>query len=243
MPDIGGVDLSKKIGPVPIWVIAVAGGLGVAWFVNRSAAGGNGGSGTPLAPESGVGGTPGGFVPAPQPDETTAPPGILDNEAWAFKAVGWLIAHNYNPIEAGIAVRKYLDGEKITARELAMITAVAQAIGLPPNIPTGGGVIITPPTKPAPTPTPIPKPTPAPKPAPTPAPKPPAPKPAGGVWVTVTPWPTRDSTLWGIATKHLGNGALWPRIWNDARNAAVKRLRGQPNRIRAGDKFWVAGGH
>lgn len=241
MPEVGGVDLTKKIGPVPIWVIAVAGGLGVAWYVNRSASSGGDSTGLPLAPESGVGGTPGGFVPAPRPDDI-APPTILDNEAWAFKAVGWLVANNYNPIEAGVAVRKYLDGEKITARELAMITAVTRAIGLPPNIPIGGGVIIPPaPTKPpTPTPTPVPRPTPRPTPTPTPTP---APRPAGGVWVTVTPWPTRDSTLWGIATRHLGNGALWPRIWNDTRNAAVKRLRGQPNRIRAGDKFWVAGGH
>lgn len=42
-------------------------------------------------------------------------------------------------------------------------------------------------------------------------PGPPAPPPEGGE-VTVTPWPSQDSTLWGIAEKYLGDGRRWKEL-------------------------------
>lgn len=163
MAEIAGVDLSKKIGPVPIWVIVVGGGIAVAYFANRSFLGGGPTEPSGTVVESGVGGMPGGMVPAPQPDNTPVEK-ILDNEAWAFKAVAWLIGQGYNLLEAGIAVRKYLDSEPISSRELTMITMVSNAIGPPPNIPVGGGVITPTPNIPPPTPNPTPTPTPSPSP-------------------------------------------------------------------------------
>lgn len=105
-------------------------------------------------------------------------------------------------------------------------------------------------TNPAPTPaTPPAAPPVAVKPAPTsPAPKPAAPaKPAPAQYATVTvskyttknpPW---NSTLWGIA-KHYGYGAAntnFNAIWNDPKNAALKKKRGQPTKIQPGDKIYV----
>lgn len=153
MAEIGGLDLGKKIGPFPlgIWIVAVAGGLGIAYVVNRGMLSGGGGDtsagGTTI--ESGIGGTPGGFVPAPQPGEETEG-GILDNEMWAFQATTWLVVNGYSAIKAGTAVRKYLDAEKLSAEEATMIDAVIKKSGLgpPPQIPVGGGII---PTTPAPT--------------------------------------------------------------------------------------------
>lgn len=52
------------------------------------------------------------------------------------------------------------------------------------------------------------------------------------------PW---NSTLWGIA-KHSGYGSAsnnWASIWNDPKNAAVKKLRGKPENIRKGDVIYV----
>lgn len=82
-----------------------------------------------------------------------------------------------------------------------------------------------------------------------PAATPPKPKPpavANTHWVVTvdsftaknTKW---NSTLWGIA-EHSGYGKSktnWSTIWNDPRNAAIKKLRGKPENIRKGDKIYV----
>ncbi len=103
-------------------------------------------------------------------------------------------------------------------------------ITIPPAPPGGGRPL--PPVTPPVTPAPVPKPTP-----------PPAPK---GVWVTITKWPDKtkpkESTLWDIASERLGSGSKWPSIWNASENAALKKKRGKPELIRAGDRFWVPGG-
>lgn len=144
MAEIGGLDLGKKIGPFPlgIWIVAVAGGLGIAYVVNRGMLTGGGGDtiGTGGATiESGIGGTPGGFVPAPQPEEGGG--GILDNEMWAFEATSWLVLSGYSALKAGTAVRKYLDGERLSSEEAMLIDRVGKSrVGLPPQIPVGGGI-------------------------------------------------------------------------------------------------------
>lgn len=48
--------------------------------------------------------------------------------------------------------------------------------------------------------------------------------------VTVTPWPTQTSTLWGIAQKFYGNGQQWQKIY--AANKA--KIGPNPNVIHAG---------
>src|SRR5690554_6125700 len=99
---LGNLDLGKKIGPfsIGVWLIVGAGGVGLAYVLNRTVLGG--GSGTATAVEPGVGGTPGGFIPAPRPGEEPEEPEepeeesrILDNEMWAFAATTYLVTQGY----------------------------------------------------------------------------------------------------------------------------------------------------
>jgi nucleoid-associated protein YgaU len=53
--------------------------------------------------------------------------------------------------------------------------------------------------------------------------------------VTVTPWPTQNSTLWGIAQSVYGNGAKWPQIY--AANRA--KIGNNPNLIFAGTQLVI----
>lgn len=115
-----------------------------------------------------------------------------------------------------------------------------------PTVPVN--VVVNNPANPAPA-TPPAAPPVAVKPAPTnpaPTPKPPAkPAPASYATVTVSKYTTKNppwnSTLWGIA-KHYGYGATntnFNSIWNDPKNAALKKKRGQPTKIQPGDKIYV----
>lgn len=80
-----------------------------------------------------------------------------------------------------------------------------------------------------------------------PAPKPSAPaKPAiSYAAVKVAKYTTKNppwnSTLWGIA-KQNGYGAAsknWAAIWNDPKNAALKKKRGSPEKVQPGDTVYV----
>lgn len=109
-----------------------------------------------------------------------------------------------------------------------------------PSAPAGGG---RPPitTLPAPNPTPTPKPPTSPKPLPVPKP-PAAPR---GKWVNVTKWtkknPPWNSTIWGITNKLLGPKVSWQTVWNAPQNASLRAKRGEPEKIRPGDRVWVPG--
>lgn len=122
--------------------------------------------------------------------------------------------------------------------------------GPTPVTPTTPTPVTPTPSNPTPTPTtPIGAPPVAVKPPPTaPAPKPaPPPKATIPVYATVTvakytsknpPW---NSTLWGIA-KHYGKGGAsnnYTSIWDDPKNAALKKKRGKPTSIQPGDKIYV----
>jgi hypothetical protein len=99
------------------------------------------------------------------------------------------------------------------------------------NAPTGGTT--TPPLPPGPFPIrppigPLP-PTPLPpKPVVPPPPVAPPPAPAART-VMVTPWPTQDSTLWGIG-QHYGYGSNWQAIYNANRS----QIGSNPNLLRVG---------
>lgn len=107
----------------------------------------------------------------------------------------------------------------------------------------------TTPGGPGPTPaTPKPAPPVATKPTPTatpPKPAPPAKPTIAYDAIKVTKYTTKNppwnSTLWGIA-KQKGYGAgstNWHGIWNDPKNAALKKKRGDPKKIQPGDTIYV----
>lgn len=190
---LGGV--SEKLGKLPpMAIVAVVGGaLAIAYFTNRS----NGNSAAvPVAvpEEAGMGGMSPGWISTGPPTNNPTTPGYQDNEAWGSAAVGWLIGYGIGAVEAGTAVRKYLNSDKLTQREKNLIDLVSKkapdGIGPPPNIPAGGGVDDPAPIPNTPTPT---------------TPTPTTPTPAGPIagWngrvFQVKKWPQPGSSLWTIS--------------------------------------------
>lgn len=164
----GGTDfLKKQVGPLPIgiWIIVVGSALVLAWYINSrrkaAASGETEGADGEIVLQGGQ--APSMFLPSGPPSQEP----ILTNEAWAIKAVGYLIGKaGTDPYSAQAAVRKYLQGEDITQAEKAYIDDVLKNIGPPPILPTRGSVIIgIPPAPPPPAP---PPPGPAPSHAPIP---------------------------------------------------------------------------
>jgi hypothetical protein len=173
---------------------------------------------------------PGGSQAPVEEDYVTAP---STNAEWAQKAIAILVDTGYDPIEASIAVGRYLARQSLTSTQANMIRAASAQLGPPP---VGDFPITITPTTPTPKPD-EPKPPVVKPPAKPPVkPKPPAPS---GKYVTVTRWPLPGSSLWSIATREYKDGRKWTRIWNDSRNASLKKARKDPKKIRPGDRFWV----
>lgn len=236
------LDLSKQVGPLPLgaWVVVVGAGLGIAYYSRNS---GGGSSEAPVIVEDGSGvpgvGTGPGWVAVPPP--SSAPPAaervITNNEEWGVAAINLLIAEGYDAAVADSAIRKYLAGEKLGLQEYALVRVALQKIGATP-IPLPAPYYPAP-TIPAP-PVSVPKPVTQ---KPPPPKKAPAPKPAPRKfrYYTVQRWPSKASTLSGIASTVYGNANRWPDIYN-ANRAGRKRADGKmgfvvnPNLIYTG---WV----
>jgi nucleoid-associated protein YgaU len=150
------------------------------------------------------------------PDPPVAP-NPTTNEDWARIAINYLIAQGYDPALSDIAIRKYLQSEQLTVSEYALVKIALAKVGAPPMpIPNPA----PPPSTPPPTTTP---------PVTTPPP-PPVPSPGQYRYITVTKWPSKHGTLWGIANTAYGNGALYPRIYNANRKGTI-RADGRPGMI------------
>lgn len=249
-----GEALTRKIGPLPAWAYGAI-VLGGVWAVylwrKQSTDEGSDDDGfadelgigasvdlsghledTGLDGVTGVGSGTGGEATTPTSKPKT-------NAQWLEQAVNYLTnSFGYDRNEVVDAVYAYLQGKSLSVSQWAIVNLARAHIGDPPE-----GTAV-------PVPSPAPstpdddddddKPTPKPKPKPDPKkPDPKKPKKDDGRWVTVTKWPSQLSTLWGISEKYLGNGSKWRQIWDDPKNAEVKRKRARPESIRAGDKFWV----
>lgn len=225
---IGGIDLSRKVGPLPLWGWLL-GTTAAGWFIlksHKTTPGGTGGAGgaqqgqfststTTTDPKTGNQTT----YSASGPNSSITSPAQLMWGAGPMGYSGGDVFFNNPPGGTGPAG--------------------------PPG-PTG-----TPgPTGP-PGPTPPPQTTPPPDqgpPPPTPPPSQSNPDANVGAWVTVQPWDNDNppfgtpSSLWGIAEQRYGDGTLWPQIWNDPVNAAEKALRGDPTNIQPGDLIWAFDG-
>jgi hypothetical protein len=221
------VDFGKTYGPLPLgaWVVLVGGGLGIALYSSRS-------KGPTIAVED-TSGVPGVGTGAQSLWVQNAPPAGSDsvsddnfttNEEWSRAAVNYLIAQGYDAALADTAVRKYLQSKPLSLSENALIKVALAKYGAPPVL------LPDPPDLPG-----------IPQPPPTPTPTPPpttSPGPTTGRWIWVTPWPTKHSTLWGIATTVYGRGSEWPRLYN-ANRVGVNRPDGSRGMIKNPNLIYV----
>lgn len=133
------LDLGKMIGPLPLgaWLGTVGGGLALmAYQRSRSAVEPASSGATEYAEDtsvpSGVG--TGGWTYTP-PGDTSADDVSGEpetNESWGRKAVNGLIALGYDPAVSDSAVRKYLEGGNMGAKEYALVTVALGKYGAPP---------------------------------------------------------------------------------------------------------------
>jgi LysM repeat protein len=140
------LDLSKKIGPLPLgaWIASVGGGLALLAYHKRQAAAaapavamndtsvptgvadGSVGGWTATSPADGVTGV--GTVPA-----SDLAPATTTNEDWSVRAINGLIADGYPAAVADSAIRKYMDGgTKMGAQEFALVNIALAKYGSPP---------------------------------------------------------------------------------------------------------------
>lgn len=232
---MAGIDFGQQVGPLPLgaWVVVVGGGLGIAWYTRSQGSVVD----VPVEDTSGVPGVGVGVgwlaVPPPSgaPDGAPAP---TTNEAWARAAVNYLIAQGYDANMADSAIRKYVEAAELNVQEYALVRLALEHLGSPP-------VPLPPPPPPPVVPTPTPTPT-TPTPVPTPVQPPPAP-PAMRIHI-VTPWPTKGSTLWGIAEIYYGNGRRWTELYNANAKGRTRPdgspgFISNPDYLRPGDRIWV----
>ncbi len=243
-----GIDFGKPIGPLPLgaWIVVVGGGLGYGYYKRKTS------PITAIAPQtatgsgtsqSGVGaGTfdPGpGFANAGSVTSVAPTTGPTTNEEWVIQGINYLIAQKYDPNLADQSLRDYIQGKQLTPAEYALIGIVLARFGsVPQPLPDAPPAPVVPPQAPPPV---VPHPGP---PAPTPAP----PKPHGTAlrYVIVLPWPSKLSTLTGIAQAYYGRKDEWHDIYN-ANKIGLTRPDGShgfisnPNYLRPGDRLWVPG--
>jgi len=240
---MAGLDLSKQVGPLPMgaWIAVVGGGLGLAYYTYRQQKA----SAAPTvvddtSGQSGVGdGTVGGWEQTQPSGSTTTAVTFTTNEQWETACVNWLIAQGYDPVVSDSAMRKYIAGnEPAPSLQERMLQSQALAhFGAPPDpLPPSTSPIPgipAPPVTVQPIGTPDPVPTPA-QPSPTPA----------MVYDVVTPWPSKKSTLFGMAQVHYGDGNKWPIIYNGNKKG-YRRPDGSigqisnPNLIYTGWRLWI----
>lgn len=143
--------LTKKIGPVPIWLIGVVfvGGL----YYWRRKSGGSGQQATDPAGNVGVIDPATGYVYGSSQDQsslaahasgstdTTTPSGstvagqYTDNPSWSRAAVNYLVGLGEDPTSANEAIQQYLGSQTLTPQQQAMVNLAIQGIGAPPQLP------------------------------------------------------------------------------------------------------------
>jgi hypothetical protein len=252
MPD----SLSHKVGPLPlgVWLVAIAGGVGVAWWVRTHGSSSADNTADPTVPDGTNYTQPNGVGQDSGSSDSSSGTGSVaptptTNEEWGQLAIRQMIARGYDPTMVDRAIRDYLAGNTLTTVERALIAETLAVFGPPPVPPppeVPGGT--TPPTT-TPIPPPTKKPDPPTKIPPTKAPpKPPAkPKPTGPPkYRTITISPANNSLSKAVAAynKRYKTHVTWQDVWNfnlRYRNAStVKTLKARgPNKVFIGSTFWV----
>lgn len=128
-----GENLSKKMGPFPVWVWGVLiGGAFVLWYWVSQRDLGSGES--PASEDNGT-------VPAPSGDFSTVPvmppaDGVQDentNLEWSIQALNSVTGTGTSLLAAQTAISKYLNGERLSTAEQVIINKVLEKIGAPPE--------------------------------------------------------------------------------------------------------------
>jgi hypothetical protein len=125
--------LTKQVAGIPMgaWGVVVAGGLGIAYMLNKGAGRAETSQEPLVEPGVGTGLVPAGaaFVPS-ESDKDTGPE---NNQVWGQQALNWLITQGQNAAVADNAIRKYLAGEPLTLQENALIGLALTKFGAPPE--------------------------------------------------------------------------------------------------------------
>lgn len=151
-----GLDLGKKVGPLPLWVWGAA-GIGIYWYFQRQQKAapaasvaqtdpaGNTGSidpatgyvyGTPednAALASGSAGSIGGGSAGT--NATTGAQSYADNNTWGIAAVNYLAGLGIDATTANQAVQNYLSSQPLTTAQQGDVNLAIQALGPPPSLP------------------------------------------------------------------------------------------------------------
>lgn len=127
-------DLSKKVGPFPlyIWIVAGAGGIGLYFYLNRE----TGESDEETESESnelipGVGVGVGAGASTDNSDTVSSD----TNEAWQQRAIRYLVDKGNSPLVAQGLIGKYLASVPITSAEKPILDMVLKNVGFPPDPP------------------------------------------------------------------------------------------------------------
>ena len=163
-----GLDLGKQVGPLPLgaWLAVVAGGLGLAYFINKKGGAGNQPVEEPaqgvLEPGVGTGGQQ--FIYEPPQTGTATPTTFETNDQWGRAAILYLLSEGKNPNTSTLAIAKYIGEQSLTNEEQALVGLAIAKLGPPPYLPVNPPA---PPTTDPPTTNPPPPPTTTPLTAPT----------------------------------------------------------------------------
>lgn len=213
------IDFGKQIGPLPLgaWVVTIGAGVGIAFWARSRNTVPDEYVETSGVPGVGVGGS--GVYTELVPVVSQGDSVSLDTpNAWGNAAIKHLIAAGYDAATADSAIRKYLYGGELSTREYALIGIAIGGVGpAPAEIPaanySGGGNSGGGTSNPQPSSDPVSPPT-----------------SQQFRYVTVSVWPSKNSTLWGIAETVYGNGQRWRDIYNANRAGSV-RADGTPGMI------------
>jgi hypothetical protein len=142
-------DLTKKIGPLPVWAYGAILGVGLIaymWWSSNSAA--SSATTTAATTETVPDDVSGTGLSAASGDTSTdvgaTGTTLLTNALWEAQALADLAGSGVSPLTAQVALENYLNGVALTPAQQSIVNTVLTAIGAPPEG-VAGTPILTPP--------------------------------------------------------------------------------------------------
>lgn len=145
--------LTRKIGPVPVWLIGV--GIVLLIYLYRKKLGSSSGQQTDAAGNVGTIDPATGYVYGSSQDQaglaaqnssggtststgtsgSTTAGQYTDNSSWGRAAVNYLVGLGEDPTGANEAIQQYLGSQTLTPAQQGMVNLAIQGIGAPPQLP------------------------------------------------------------------------------------------------------------